>query len=60
MASKLCMFFVCIEVERATSRNLVMDVTIALTLECGARRQKVMKADTTLANMIRNFQEDNE
>ena len=43
------------QAEREKPRSLITDITIALQLENGDRRQKTMSCDSTLADMIRMF-----
>ena len=49
-----------IKVERESARSLESDVAIALTLESGERRQKTLKASTTLADMVKAFEQSGE
>jgi len=47
-------------VERETPRSSQMQVTIALQLDSGERRQRSFNSDCSLLEMIKEFQKPNE
>lgn len=48
------------QVEREKARSLVSDVTIALQLEGGERRQKTFSSEISLSDMVESFGQNNE